>query len=160
MTALDVTAPEWSTWTPVSGALAHVKNLEPSDLVDNVNEEDSPAGLPILATNDRGEFIRSDFRGIWYRCNWVGQPLPPGDPDTTPMPGVLKLRVQLTERVTYTVIAAAVLVWHMPNVGVCYKKITEMHEWPDGTRKIGNEWHAPHLGAWLDSSAREHCPAV
>lgn len=138
MTGLNLDAPEWSVWTPISGGLATIKDREmPADA------EDADAGLPIMATNSRGEFIRCEVIGWWFRCNWAGQPLSEDDPETAPMPGVLKLRVQLTDTITYTIICAPVLVWNMPNTGVPYKKIISVYEWPDGTKKICDTWQLP-----------------
>lgn len=130
----DFDAHEWDVWTPISGGMVGIKDRD-------VTGEDPEAGLPVMATNDRGEFIRSEVLSWWFRCNWAGKPLREDHLDTDPMPGVLKLRVQLTDDITYTAICAAVAIWNMPNVGVLYRKVTEVFEWPDGTRKVGNEWH-------------------
>lgn len=138
MVSYDFDAHEWDVWTLINGGLVRVKGRD-------VSTENAEVGLPVMARNDRDEFIRSEVRGWWFRCNWAGRPLREGDTNWAAMPGVLKLRVQLDEQVAYTVVCAAILVWNMPNLGVPYRKIIDVYEWPDGTRKIGDEWHHPRV---------------
>lgn len=92
--------------------------------------------FPLIATNGRKEFIRSDVVGCWHRCNAAGEHL--GEPE--PMPGILKLRTQLRGGVMFTTVLAPFGVVEFPG-GVLYRGLTEIWEQPDGSTKVGDTWH-------------------
>lgn len=108
--ALDLD--HWPNWTPISGG------PEP----------------PVIATNGRKEFIRCDVAGCWHRCDATGEHI------DEPMPGILKIRVQLKHGTMYTYVLAPYSVFEFPG-GVLYRKITEIWEHASGDTKIGDTWH-------------------
>lgn len=120
----------WPVWRPVSGGLTDVDSNHTTPPED---------GLPVMATNDRGEFIRSEFAGMWHRCDWAGRP------NGEPLPGLFKLRVHLGDGVHYTTVCAPLLVYELPNVGTFYRKITEIWEMPDGAVRVAGTWTVPGL---------------
>jgi len=126
--SLDLEHDSWPVWWPISGGLLDVDSDRPRSAED---------GLPTMATNEQGDFIRSEFAGLWFRCDWAGRP------NGEPLPGLFKLRVHLGDGVHYTVVSAPLLVWELPHVGAAYRKITEVWELADGATRIGGTWTFP-----------------